>query len=91
MGIAHARFGATIVHFSVVDAVFRDEAGAPVPMSFHPFCGPAFEDAQGGSVYPDEDDPLWDQFNGWWEAKGRRIYRQEPSADAVFINLEIER
>jgi hypothetical protein len=68
-----------IVHVSTVDAVFRDSEGRPVAMEFHPYCGPAFLDRDEEPVYPDEGDSLWDQFDGWWEAKGKAIYRPEES------------
>lgn len=75
MGVEHVRYANTIVHYSVIDAVFRAEDGSPVSMSFHHFCGPSFEDSDGKDVCLDEDDAIWTQFNGWWEAKGRSKYR----------------
>lgn len=74
MGLEAIRFGNGIVHLCTVDAVFRSEDGKPISMSFHPFCGPTFEDSDGQPVYPDEPDPIWKQFNGWWRAKGRVLY-----------------
>ncbi len=87
MGIEHVWYGSTLIHYSTVDAVFRNEADEPISMSFHPFCGPAFEDADQAPIYPDEDDPLWEQFNGWWVAKGRALHHKEPGPDAELIDL----
>lgn len=89
MGIEHVRYPEAIVHYSTVDAVFRDEYGVPVLMSFHPFCGPSFE-INGADWMPDEDDPVWDQFNGWWNAKGKALYGREPNPDTEVIELELE-
>lgn len=69
-------FGTGILHYSTVDAVFRTLDGRPVAMEFHRYLGPFFslEDGDGGwlpDVGTPEWDHLWDQFNGWWRAKGR--------------------
>lgn len=90
MGLEYFHFRDGIVHYSTVDAVFCNEAGEPISMSFHPFCGPVFEDTDDKPVYPDEDDPLWEQFNGWWEAKGRAIYRKDSPVEPGLLPLEIK-
>ena len=65
-----------IVHYSTVDAVFRDEEGKSVMMEFHHFCGPHFYyDEMDGGHCP--EDFVWNQFNGWWEAKGKAIYHKK--------------
>lgn len=92
MGIEAIRFGdginvIGICHVSTTDAVFRTLDNKPVTMEFHPYCGPAFflanDDTQ--DWMPDHPSPEWDnlwhQFEGWWEAKGKEIYKQENEHD----------
>lgn len=70
----------TRIHYGSNDAVFRSLDGKPVIMEFHHFCGPMFtiEDDDEGGFIPDNDTPegkhIWDQFDGWWEAKGKKKY-----------------
>ena len=79
MGIHMMRMANGFVHYSTTDAIFRTIDGRPVVMEFHRFCGPMFslEDNDGGWM-PDEGseewDNLWPQFDGWWNAKGKKQY-----------------
>lgn len=65
-----------ILHYSSTDAKFRLPDGRPVYMEFHQYCGPMFMHKGDEIEYcpTDENDPIWDQFEGWWEAKGKHIY-----------------
>lgn len=68
------------IHYSTIDAVFRSLEGKPIAMEFHHYCGPFFSiEMDDFNWLPEEDSPewdhLWDQFQGWWDAKGRSIYR----------------
>lgn len=65
-----------IVHYSTTDAVFRDVDGTPVTMEFHSYLGPFFSrnNWNDGGFIPEEDSPLWKQFYGWWNAKGKKTY-----------------
>jgi len=74
-----ARVLGAIVHYSTTDAVFRAIDGRPIAMEFHRYCGPFFSiEFDDWNYMPKEDSPewdsLWNQFYGWWEAKGRRQY-----------------
>lgn len=91
MTVQAYRFAGGIVHFNHLDAIFRDEAGRPVAMHMHQFCGPEFYDRDDNPLYPDEDDPLWEQFNGWFRqskekektvSAQKEIQRQYEEADA---------
>lgn len=64
------------VHYSTTDAKFRLPDGRPVYMEFHRYCGPMFMLSDGVTNWEpeDENDPIWPQFEGWWEAKGKQIY-----------------
>lgn len=62
-----------IVHGMSSDAVFRDEAGKPVIMSFHTYLGPTFENKDGEDL-PEVSPFVWEQWRGWWNAKGRHRY-----------------
>lgn len=65
------------VSFCTVDARFRTEAGGDIWMDFHPQLGPTFwKDKHMMVVDEDVDDHVWSQFDGWWAAKGRRLYRR---------------
>lgn len=68
-----------ILHYSSTDAIFRSLEGSPIAMEFHHYCGPAFFSKEEEAYYPEGDTPegsfLWDQFDGWWKAKGKDIYR----------------
>ena len=67
------------ISFQTIDATFRHN-GQKVNMYFHRYLGPSFyllEDGEERDFYPDEAKefaPVWDQFHGWWKAKGREIY-----------------
>lgn len=74
---------------SLVDAVFRDRDGRPVTMEFHPYCGPAFFDADGENFIPEEGDPIWDQFEGWHRAKRPKVPRGGlKDSTVMYTNLE---
>lgn len=67
-----------LLHYSTSDAVFRDMRGKPVTMEFHRYCGPFFFIGEDEPYFPDVETPegkfIWDQFDGWWEAKGKKQY-----------------
>jgi hypothetical protein len=69
-----------IVHYSTVNAVFTTKKGQNVAMEFHRFCGPMFmiDDEEYMPTYSEDPDSewkhLWDQFEGWWAAKGKAQY-----------------
>lgn len=68
------------MHVSTCDAVFTTIDGQKVRMEFHPYCGPAFFIGEQ-DIYHTEDTPYWDhiwnQFNGWWKAKGKAKYSRK--------------
>jgi len=73
------RFDGGIVHYGTNDAIFRSVEGRPIAMEFHRYCGPFFSlEENDGGYMPDQDTPewtnLWNQFDGWWNAKGKRLY-----------------
>ena len=76
------QIGNAFVHYSTIDAVFRTLDGKPISMDFHNYLGPFFSlyDGDGGWM-PEEDTPEWDnlwrQFYGWWDAKGKDIYKNK--------------
>ena len=67
------------LHYSTVDAIFRDVDKKPISMEFHNYCGPMFSKVEGDGGYMPKEDTLewynlWKQFEGWWNAKGKAIY-----------------
>ena len=86
MGTEHCYFrneeGTITGHIalSTIDATFRYN-DKKVNMYFHNYLGPRFfilENKEEIDFYPGEEDEykdLWDQFGGWWDAKGKHIYK----------------
>ncbi len=86
MGVEHTYFasedGEITGHMacSFVDAVFLYQ-GKKVLMSFHPYLGPSFDILEGKDevrFYPGEEpeyNVIWKQFDGWWDAKGKELYK----------------
>lgn len=64
-----------LLTYSSVDAIFRLPTKEPVAMEFHYFCGPMFMLKSDVEYYPEEDDPIWEQFYGWFEAVGKEKYK----------------
>jgi len=68
------------IALSTIDAKFKFD-GKPVRMYFHNYLGPSFyiiENGEEVDFYPGEEpeyEDLWNQFNGWWESKGKTLYR----------------
>lgn len=65
------------ISFQTIDATFRHN-GKKVNMYFHRYLGPSFYAVENGDeidIYPGEEAvDLWKQFDGWWNAKGRKLY-----------------
>tara|TARA_Y100000817_G_scaffold280132_1_gene243944 strand:+ start:289 stop:594 length:306 start_codon:yes stop_codon:yes gene_type:complete len=78
------------MHLAILedDAVFRDSEGNPVIMSFHPYLGPIFEDKDGVAL-DHVSDLLWEQFDGWWNAKGKDLYPKTPMEEGTQV-VDIE-
>ena len=71
-----------ILHVSTTDAIFRTLDGKPIAMEFHHYCGPSFflkDDTSDWIPEIDSDEwhNLWQQFYGWWDAKGKAIYQKQ--------------
>jgi hypothetical protein len=69
-----------ILTYSSNDAIFRKLDCTPIAMEYHKFLGPFFSlTYDDGGWLPEVDTPewdhLWNQFDGWWEAKGKHLYK----------------
>lgn len=68
------------IAIATIDATFK-YGKKKVNMYFHRYLGPSFylvDDGREVDIYPGFEDDykhLWRQFDGWWGAKGKAIYK----------------